>query len=378
MSPADQLGFEAQPVVQPAKPGLMNNSASQEPTLRTPTVPRTSAPLIAELRILLVDESSADRLLLRNSLLRGGASRYQIFEAAESSAAIDLTQRYRPDAIILDYRLPGQDGISVMTELNKLHPDGACLIITRQGDETAAVRAMKAGAADYLVKDYVLHDPVRLDRAVQAAVYTKSLERENERILEALRQRNLELEQLNKKLWVMSHTDELTGYFNRRYIQSRLDEEIARSVRYKTPLSIVLVDLDHFKRINDTYGHLAGDRALQAVAHLIRSALRDSDLIGRFGGEEFLLILTNTDLPGAAAFCHRLCERIQHHPICVGETMLSMTASFGVTALSEQHRTGTELLRIADKNLYRAKDLGRNCVVASLNEAGADPLMDGL
>ncbi|HMP60762.1 MAG TPA: diguanylate cyclase [Gemmatales bacterium] len=376
MQNGEQVNMSSAAPPSPAPPPLDNwASTPGDPPHRPAMVARGSTPLIAELRILIVDESSADRLLLRTALLRG-TSRYQIFEAAEGGSAVDLTQRYRPDAIILDYRLPGQDGISLMTELSKLHSDGAFLIITRQGDEAAAVRAMKSGAADYLVKDQVLRDPIRLDRAVQAAVYTKSLERENERILEALRQRNLELEQLNKKLWVMSHTDELTSYFNRRYIQARLDEEILRSSRYKLPLSIVLVDLDHFKRINDTYGHLAGDRALQAVAHLIRSALRDTDLIGRFGGEEFLLILTNTDLPGAAVFCHRLCERIQHHPICVGETMLSMTASFGIAALSDHHKTATELLRIADKNLYRAKEAGRNRVVAGLGDSSDETFVD--
>lgn len=359
----------------PNRLGVADNGIG-EPTVRPQTQSRGLEPVINELRILLVDESAADRLLLRTALLRAGTGRYQILEAADAATAVELTQRYRPDAIIIDYRLPGQDGISLMKELSSRHRDGAFLIITRQGDELTAVQAMKDGARDYLIKDYVLHDPLRLDRAVEWAVYTRNLERENERLLEAYRQRNVELEQANKRLAEISNTDELTGYSNRRHIQSRLDEEISRSVRYKMPLSIVLVDLDHFKRINDTYGHLAGDRALQAVAHIIRSALRESDLIGRFGGEEFLLILPNTDLAGATTFCHRLCERIQHHPICIGETMLSLTASFGVAALSEETKTATQLLRLADQNLYRAKKLGRNRVVASPGEEGSEAVED--
>jgi diguanylate cyclase (GGDEF)-like protein len=343
--------------------------------LAAPAVAKPPAPsgplqgLTGELCVLILDESSADRFQIRTALVRQGTARYHVYECADCQEARDLVLRHRPDAVLLDNRLPGHtgpgsDGITCMQELAHNQPDAAFIIITRQGDEATAVRAMKAGATDYLVKDQVLYDPVRIDRAVQAAVYTKRLERENQHILETLRQRNLELERLNKKLWDLSHTDDLTGYFNRRYITSRLEEEIARSVRYELPLSIVLMDLDHFKAINDTYGHLAGDRALQTVAHLVRAALRDTDLIGRFGGEEFLLILTNTELPGAEAFCNRLRERLQHHPIYLGETVLCMTASFGVSAVGPTRNTSLELLRTADQNLYRAKAEGRNRVVA--------------
>lgn len=345
------------------------------PSVMSTATPR-GVPVIGELRLLIIDESSADRFLLRTALQRAGTARYQVFECADPALASEMVARYSPDAIILDYRLADRDGVQLAQELAKLVPEAAFLIITRQGDEAAAVRAMKAGASDYLVKDQVLYDPVRIDRAVQAAVYTKTLERENQRILETLQQRNLELEQANRKLWELSHTDELTGYFNRRYISARLDEEIARSLRYKMPLSIVLADLDHFKRINDTYGHLAGDRALQSVAHLIRSALRDTDLIGRFGGEEFLLILTNTDIVGATNFCHRLCERIEHHPICIGETVLCLTASFGVSSLSDHLNTAPDLIRAADQNLYQAKAEGRNRVVAGSNFSGIDTVLE--
>jgi diguanylate cyclase (GGDEF)-like protein len=330
-----------------------------------------------EWSVLILDESSADRLLLRTALQRVGTARYQVYESADCQEAESILPQARPDVILLDYIFPTQrgtnpllcDGIQCMQTLRELQPEATFLIITRQGDEGAAVRALKAGAADYLIKDQVLHDPVRLDRAVQAAIYTKRLERENQRILETLRQRNLDLERLNKKLWELSYTDELTGYYNRRYISSRLEEEISRSLRYGMPLSIVLTDLDHFKQINDTHGHLAGDRALQAVANLIRAALRDTDLIGRFGGEEFLLILTNTDMAGAEIFCNRLRERLEHHPIVLGDSIITLTASFGIATLSDQCGNSFQLLRSADQNLYRAKAEGRNRVVAGWSYA---------
>ena len=335
-----------------------------------------SASLMGEVRILIVDESSADRFLLRTALHKAGVTRYQIFECSDAVTALELNQRYHPDAILLDYRLPTEDGISIIPKLATQSPDAAFLIITRQGDEAAAVRAMKIGASDYLVKDQVLYDPIRIDRAVQSAIYTKSLERENERILEALRQRNVELEQLTSRLWELSHTDELTGFFNRRFITQRLDSEMQRAMRYHMPLSIVIMDLDYFKRVNDTYGHLAGDRALQSVAQLIRAALRDTDLIGRWGGEEFMLILTNTDSSGAITFSNRLCERLRHHPICIGETVLCLTTSIGVASLTEDMKKSEDLIRLADNNLYRAKAMGRDCVVADNSSEISDTVLE--
>ncbi len=367
--------MSAPPIGKSSDPKLTGPAKATPPA--SPSAASANAtPLMGEVRILIVDESSADRFLLRTALIKAGLTRYQIFECSDAATAMDLAQRYSPDAILLDYRLPTEDGISIIPKLSAVCPDAAFLIITRQGDEAAAVRAMKTGASDYLVKDQVLYDPIRIDRAVQSAIYLKSLERENSRILEALRQRNLELEQLTSRLWELSHTDELTGFFNRRFITQRLEDEMHRAQRYHMPLSIVIMDLDYFKRVNDTYGHLAGDRALQTVAQLIRSALRDTDLIGRWGGEEFMLILTNTDNHGAITFCNRLCERIRHHPICIGETVLCLTSSFGVASLSEDMKKTEDLVRRADHNLYRAKAMGRDCVVADETADLSDTLIE--
>ncbi len=315
------------------------------------------------LRVLVVDDSRPDRVLVRTALTRACDS-YEVLECDSAAEAHSLALGQRPDAVILDYRLPGEDGVSCLERLTTDLPGAACIIMTGQGDERTAVRAMKAGAADYLVKDHVLRDPVRIERAVRAAIHTKRLEKENARLLDQLRERNLELERLNQKLWQLSHTDELTGYFNRRYIAARLEEEIARSARYETALSVVLIDLDHFKSINDRHGHLAGDRVLQAVADLFRTGLRDTDLVGRFGGEEFLMVLTNTDAEGAELFCDRLRTRLEELPIPVGNQVLYLTASFGIAQFGPNGADVEALLRTADANLYTAKSRGRNCVVA--------------
>jgi diguanylate cyclase (GGDEF)-like protein len=366
LKPSDSGRFKME-----ERPAWVDSCASPDPNQlpsiahEAPPEPLTKAQVTAgEMSILLVDESSADRFLMRTALLRARTARYQIYECADVYTARELVRRYRLDAVLLDFHLGDCDAIACMESLIILQPDMAFIIVTRQGDETTAVRAMKAGSAEYLLKDQVLYDPTHLDRAVQSAVYTKRLERENRLIIETLRTKNLELEQLNKKLWEMSHTDELTTCFNRRYISSRLEEEIYRGLRYSLPLSVVMMDLDHFKRINDTYGHLSGDQMLQHVAQTLRTTLRETDLVGRFGGEEFLLLLPNTDLDGAEIICNRLREKLAAQGVQIGERKLTVTASFGIAGLSQECNNAAALLKLADQNLFRAKAMGRNCVIS--------------
>lgn len=321
-----------------------------------------------DLSIVVVSENSAERTQINNSLHRSSLFRCQVYEANDLDSAAELSRRCRPDVVILESIIPyghvRQEAVMSMRHLQRFQTEQVFIILAREEDQSAAVYALQEGASDYLLFDQVHHDPNCLHRSIKNAVQRKQLEREFSRTVELLRQRNQELEMLNQQLWKLSHTDELTGYFNRRHIVSRMEEEISRGLRYDMSLSIVLADIDHFKRINDTFGHLAGDRALQTIADLFRSKLRESDLIGRFGGEEFLLILPHTDLAGAEAFCHRLRDHVERHPLQLGDQSITMTASFGVSTLGPDMDTAQKLLRIADRNLYQAKYLGRNRVVA--------------
>jgi two-component system, cell cycle response regulator len=332
-----------------------------------------------ELCVVLINEHVSERTLVSGILQRSTMFRCQVYEAGDLDSAIELTRRCRPDAIILDSLLPHghvrQEAVMCMRQLVRIQSDAAFIILAREEDQSAAVYALQEGASDYLLTDHVHRDPACLSRAVKNAVQRKQLEREFQRTVELLRERNRELELANQQLWKLSHTDELTGYFNRRHIVSRLEEEISRGMRYSSPISVVLVDIDHFKRVNDTFGHLAGDRVLQGVADLFRSKLRESDLIGRFGGEEFLLILPHTDLVGAEAFCHRLRDHVEKHPVQLGEHTVHITASFGLATVTRDADTWQKLLRVADRNLYRAKSLGRNRVVAEADCSETIPVL---
>ena len=165
-----------------------------------------------------------------------------------------------------------------------------------------------------------------------------------------------------KKLEMVSRVDGLTQLFNRSHWQSRLAEEFSRSGRYQAPLTLIMFDLDHFKSVNDTHGHLGGDAVLVQVASLIKSALRDSDIAGRYGGEEFGIILPSTPLDGAKVVAERLRASIESSPVPFEKIQIPVTASLGVAQFDPTIHDPEELIAHADAALYEAKESGRNRV----------------
>ncbi|MCP5013983.1 MAG: diguanylate cyclase [Ketobacter sp.] len=168
-----------------------------------------------------------------------------------------------------------------------------------------------------------------------------------------------------KKLEVASRVDGLTQLYNRAHWQSRLVEEFSRAGRYQHPMSLLLFDLDHFKSTNDTYGHLGGDAVLVAVAELVRQSLRESDVAGRYGGEEFGIILPDTDAEGALVVAERLRKSIEGFKVPFEKTTIGMSASIGVVGFVPGLKDAEEMIAKADDALYKAKEGGRNQVVVS-------------
>jgi diguanylate cyclase (GGDEF)-like protein len=247
-------------------------------------------------------------------------------------------------ACLLDYQLGERDGLQLIGEAVGQGCRTPIVFLTAETADRIDIAAMNAGALDYLVKGEIT--PRAIERSLRYALKLGET-------LEALRQ--------------LATRDQLTGLLNRREFDRIMEEEQERAWRFGHPLALIMVDLDHFKVVNDTRGHPMGDSVLREVARRLSEQVRTVDRVARLGGEEFGLILMQTDRAGAFEVAQRLCTAIRQEPIFADDPRgLNVTASAGVAALPLDARTSTELVAAADKALYAAKAAGRDRV-AGLN-----------
>ncbi len=300
-------------------------------------------------RILVVDDDADIRALLVELLSNCG---YQVADAADGPAALARLEADDIDLMLLDLNLPGMTGYDVLRELNARGHAAEIAVICLSALSTTRdkVAGLELGAVDYVTKPFVV--PELLAR-VAGALRAKAT-------LDKLRSRSVELEQL-------SFTDPLTGLGNRRHFEERLHQEIARARREGGVLSCLMVDLDHFKRINDRYGHPAGDAVLREVARALRTGVRAFDTVARYGGEEFVLLLPGARQEGALSAAEALRQTIAGLRIRVEGLAepISVTASIGVASFNGRHEGEPRLLEGADQAVYRAKRDGRNRVVGA-------------
>jgi diguanylate cyclase (GGDEF)-like protein len=256
------------------------------------------------------------------------------------------------DVVLLDRVLPDMDGNKVCAWLkNNDDTKGIPIIMLTAMNATAEkVRGLEAGADDYLPKPY---EEAELIARVYAAVRTKQLRDE-------LRKKNEELKEMLAKVEALSITDPLTGLFNRRRFEAVLEMEFCKAARYETPLSCLMIDIDHFKTVNDTYGHAVGDTVIRDVARIIQTSIRDVDTPCRWGGEEFVVLAPMTAKAGAERPARRILQSVSTH-VFAGMGDKKLTVSIGIADLSgpildEAHK----LVQQADSALYEAKQKGRN------------------
>ncbi|MGH9869726.1 MAG: diguanylate cyclase [Candidatus Polarisedimenticolia bacterium] len=292
--------------------------------------------------VLIVDDEEANLYALRLVLESRG---YNVFWASCGPEALRLAAENLPDAILLDIHMPVMDGYEVCRRL-KADPRTTMIPIVfltaRHTDQEEIVRGLELGANDYITKPF---NNEELLARVAVMVRVRTAE---------------------DKVRTLSQTDDLTGMYNRRYLSQRLQEEFARARRYGQTLACIVLDIDHFKKINDTYGHAAGDEALRQVAAIIRSHVRKSDLAVRYGGEEFLLVLFENDRNGALRVAERIRADVETRGVVWKNERLPVTVSSGVSLFPEEGITGPdELIARADHALYSAKSSGRNMVRAS-------------
>ena len=290
------------------------------------------------LHVLLVEDNPADARLVEMVLQQLTTTRFQVHWVDRLQSAFDKLADTNFDVVLLDLNLPDAWGLETFTQMHQRAPNIAVIVMSGLGDETVALKALQGGAQDYLVKGEIT--PRSLERSLRYA---------------------LRLGETLAELRRLATTDPLTGLLNRREFDRLLAEESARARRSGHPLGLVLVDVDHFKRINDSRGHAAGDAVLRGLAERITRAARSVDRIARIGGDELAVLLPQTDPAGALATARGICAEARS----AGDTV-----SAGAAALAGATCESEVLLAAADRALYAAKGQGRDrAVVAPTQEA---------
>ena len=298
-----------------------------------------------KLHVLSVEDSDDDYARIQTVLEDFDGIR--LSRAATFEDGIKLVDDISPDLVLLDYLLPGADGFDFIRALKTKDKEIPLVILTGQGNEMVATRLIQEGADDYLTKS-------RFDRESIAACFRNVMEKGKLK---------REIRSAQRKISEMATLDELTGLYNRRYFMEALDRERARAERHRKALSLCMIDIDLFKKVNDKMGHTAGDLVLANMGEIIREWSRQTDLPCRYGGEEFAVILPETDLEGARVACERLRHKVVESRVEWRTGPIRVTVSIGIT----ENRIGIKdslrkLIDRADEALYHAKETGRNRV----------------
>jgi two-component system, cell cycle response regulator len=304
-------------------------------------------------RILVVDDHEDNVELLRARLEAWG---YRVQTAMDGQQALDVVDASPPDLILLDVMMPSIDGNEVARRIkqNPRLPFIPIIMQTALDSTESKVEGLEAGADDYITKPIEFAE---LKARVRSMLRIKRLQEE-------LEERERQLLEANERLRHMSRTDGLTGLENRRSIERQLEKMYAHGERLSEPLSCVMCDLDRFKSVNDEYGHQAGDVVLKQFAAILKKAAREIDVVGRYGGEEFIVLLPGTVLDAAVTFAERVRKDVENHTFVFDGGSIRRTVSFGVAGWPHPRIEICEgLVRAADDALYVAKETGRNRVI---------------
>ncbi len=301
------------------------------------------------MRILIAEDEAISRRILESQLKQWG---YEVISVRNGQEAWEiLSAQDSPRLAVLDWEMPQMEGVEVCRRLRDRgqEPCIYVLLLTSRAEKESLVAAMSAGADDYVTKPFDAHE---LEVRLRAGRRIVELQEELISAREALRHQ-------------ATH-DGLTTVWNRTAILETLHREIARSRRERKPLGVIMVDVDHFKGINDAHGHAAGDAVLRELARRMRAVIRPYDSIGRYGGEEFLIVMAGCDERATAGVAERLRACLDGQALLVPEGAFPVTISLGVAASEDpQEDDGERLIRAADGALYEAKAKGRNRVAVA-------------
>lgn len=312
----------------------------------TPTPP-PATPSAAEpkkRRVVVADDRPENLQLMSEALKMADI---EVHCAEDGAKAIPLIEKVAPDLVLLDYNMPNLNGLETLKKLRQMDNYVAVIFVSANAEQSLITECLMAGADDYVRKPFTFSELVA---RVQVRFRIKDL--------------HDALKVANKKLEDLSEHDDLTGLFNMRKIYEKIDFELRRSRRFARRMACVMMDMDHFKTINDGADHLFGSFVLKQVGRLIAQNIREVDLAARYGGDEFLVVLTEISADGAEKFSERLRLVLGNYEFNDGKHSAKRTASLGF-AVSEPGATmpAVELVRRADHALYEAKRAGRNRVV---------------
>lgn len=295
-------------------------------------------------KILVVDDDDTSRMLVCKALEYEG---YQVREAESGQAGIQTLNEWGPHLVLLDMNMPGLNGLETLVRLRARDEYVSVIFVSGNSRTEDVVRGLDAGADDYICKPFQV---LELLSRVRSELRTKDL--------------NDNLKRANDRLKELVDIDDLTGLFNMRSLYKRLDFELDRARRYNRSVAVIMMDLDHFKRVNDQHDHLFGSFVLTQVGKMIRDNIRKVDFAARYGGDEFLVVLTEISREGAETFANRLREKIAASTYKNDFYSMDLTASLGLAVANpnEHEVDARQLVRFADRALYLAKENGRNRV----------------
>lgn len=300
-------------------------------------------------RLLIADGNVSRRKMMRDYLEKSG--HYEITEAWDGLEALNFLQKEPFHLVIADEKVPKMDGLELLKLIRRRYDDLPVVITAAYGGDTGS-ETLELGADDCIYLPLHLEEfKFRIERALRFHHLIKT--REN-------------LERENKELWGRAITDRLTGLYNRQYFEEIYTSEFERTKRYRSQLGCLLLDIDHFKKVNDDYGHLIGDTVLHEIGKLIMNTIRRVDIAARYGGEEFVVLMPETTREGLSQVGERVRVMIEQFEFCRNHPSLStpmrqVTVSLGAVHYpDEEIKDSLTMLRIADENLYRAKRNGRN------------------
>lgn len=304
-------------------------------------------------KVLIADDDHDFRQLLVRRAKKMGLL---VTEAEDGDQALDAIEGDNFDVLVVDLYMPGRTGLEVIRDAQKANKDAEAIILTGSATLETAIQALRAGVYDYLTKP--LESLTVFEITLSRALERRHLIKENERLFNEIQR--------------LAMTDQLTGLYNRRKLMDNLEMEVQRVQRYSRSLSLIMIDLDNLKGINDTYGHTAGDAVLQLIADAIQNQIRRVDIPARMGGDEFIVLLPEAELEMATLVAKRVCAQILNTPF--QGTRISI--SVGVGQWKPEYQSTTGFLHAVDQALYQAKRAGGMRIFACASNGSVVPEID--